>query len=669
MRLLNTKTLELHEFLDNEIPQYAILSHTWEREEVLFQDMTTIGRAKGKYGFRKLQGACRLAHSQSFEYIWIDTCCIDKTSSAELTEAINSMFTWYKKAAVCYAFLSDVGDEALSRLLHAYGPVARGWIVAGKIPMVQEDDDELSSLYDIFPGFRDSRWFTRGWTLQELLAPPVLEFYSRNWHLLGNKTDTGISTMVSEVTGVDVHILHGGDISNVSIARRMFWASRRQTTRLEDRAYSLLGLFDVNMPLIYGEGKKAFRRLQEEILRISDDQSIFAWHSQDYLEGTAVDVLATSPSDFTESGALSRQPFHRVGREPTTITSQGISCQLPLLSVARLDTTDFKPFTEVDAILDCQLGNIPGTFPTIRLRSLPSKGEQLPKDYYRVIIAEMNKFEAYTIPTLLDESDILGLDPMQLHKDPYQSILDKTYMQWNLASIVFTRRFPPSLPKKDEYAGIPWSLSLLNDDYPPDCTDFWIVPFGTSWIRHYHVNVVHTYPQEKWDALSMQLRVLPIPTHLYNIGKFRIVDGVFNVEVAHVDYNPPPEVVSKALMMEKALIVGRQAGSRRAIPRPWCRILGRSFRSKDAVSLFDSSQGTPETNEWESERSVWVEGQEQIVLEAAVQTKEISGVYYHVVTIQVKEEGTDARQYMLDNELAQESADEWLRQWAQKSLG
>lgn len=383
----------MEEFFDSHVPPYAILSHTWEQGEILFHDMSNVPDASKKYGFEKLRGACKLAKSQEYEWIWIDTCCIDKSSSAELTEAINSMFQYYQDAGICYAYLSDV---------------------------------EFSTEEDLEALIRKSRWFTRGWTLQELLAPAKLEFYTTGWRKIGHKAEPDLAGLVSQITGIDMHTLMGGNIMDVCIARRMHWASTRQTTRVEDRAYSLLGIFNVNMPMIYGEGKKAFRRLQEEILKSSDDQSIFAWHSYKYPEGSAVDVLATSPSKFIDSGSLSREPFVRVGRKPTTITSQGIAIELPIMSVTRLATSEFQLFEEIEAILDCQFGNVPGTFPTIRLRSRRQTAKDGPKHYYRVMAgAQMTKFEYFDRYAFISDAPVIGLDPTRLHIDAYKEALGK----------------------------------------------------------------------------------------------------------------------------------------------------------------------------------------------------------------------------------------------------
>ncbi|PIL28773.1 hypothetical protein GSI_08817 [Ganoderma sinense ZZ0214-1] len=194
----------------------------------------------------KIREACKVARERGFLYIWIDSCCIDKSSSSELSEAINSMFYWYSRAEVCYAFLADVPAE--------------------------EDPVPKDS------HFRRSRWFTRGWTLQELIAPVQVVFFSKDWTIIGSKST--LADVVTDVTNIDRHaLLHVKGLEAFSIAQRFSWAARRQTTRLEDRAYSLLGLFDLYMPTLYGEGNRAFQRLQEEILRRIPDQSLFAWTS------------------------------------------------------------------------------------------------------------------------------------------------------------------------------------------------------------------------------------------------------------------------------------------------------------------------------------------------------------------------------------------------------
>ncbi|OBT70618.1 hypothetical protein VF21_10350, partial [Pseudogymnoascus sp. 05NY08] len=246
MRLINVDTFELEEFMDHRSTRYAILSHTWGKGEVTLGDMQRgLSRAEGLPGFEKIRGACRQAASDGFKFVWVDTCCIEKSSSAELSEAINSMFRWYSDAEICYAYLSDVAEVG-------DGPEAKSQ-------------------------FRNSRWFTRGWTLQELLASKKVIFYSREWVEMGSKED--FATTISEITGIDPEALGPLDITRFSVAERMSWTSSRVTTRQEDIAYCLLGLFGVNMALLYGEGERAFVRLEEEIIKISDDHSIFAWTS------------------------------------------------------------------------------------------------------------------------------------------------------------------------------------------------------------------------------------------------------------------------------------------------------------------------------------------------------------------------------------------------------
>ena len=201
--------------------------------------MPDLRKARAKKGFSKVVETCRLAREQGLGYAWIDTCCIDKSSSAELTEAINSMFNWYKEASICFAFLSDL-------------PGSGG-----------NSEDQLQRC----------RWFTRGWTLQELIAPKIVEFYDQGWQRRGTKKS--LQQELSAITGIDLKILKDSNLlSTIPVARRMSWASNRKTSRVEDRAYSLLGIFDVNVPLIYGEGPKAFIRLQEEIMKQSNDLSL-----------------------------------------------------------------------------------------------------------------------------------------------------------------------------------------------------------------------------------------------------------------------------------------------------------------------------------------------------------------------------------------------------------
>jgi hypothetical protein len=250
-------------------------------------------------GYRKIYGACQLAKRLGFEWIWIDTCCIDKTSSAELTEAINWMFNYYSKARLCIAHLSDVLSSKATGVTNHH----------------------RSSKF--ITSFRNSAWFTRGWTLQELLAPARLEFYDRYFQHIGSKAS--MSEYISATTGIATKYLKGQTKFNeASIATRMSWASNRETTRLEDQAYSLLGIFGVNMPLLYGEGEMAFFRLQREILGSSDDESIFGWSSEDAPDDEPLGMLAISPRNFRYSRDMQPIDLSARHRPMCAFTSRGV---------------------------------------------------------------------------------------------------------------------------------------------------------------------------------------------------------------------------------------------------------------------------------------------------------------------------------------------------------
>lgn len=405
MRLINVESLEIHEFYDTNIPAYAILSHTWGSEEVTLQEFILTSQeyltqveptnfCHRREGFTKIIQSCHQARKDGFQYIWVDTCCIDKTSSAELSEAINSMFQWYENSDVCYAYLNDVPATSVG--------------------------NAATLRNNLF----SSRWFCRGWTLQELLAPAKLIFFAADWSTIS--TRTALAAEVSEITGIDRYYLsfepgniHVADeargepnsdsqlwkslqvvrLSNnprpahlrrlyrASHAERMSWAAKRQTTRIEDVAYSLLGIFDVKMPLIYGEGSKAFIRLQEEVLRQSSDYTILAWRifhngkpvrffkaptyglrsfvhpwSRRFLgidrysdDCPSVGLLAESPAAFL--GCQDIIPYE-VGDSGvlSSLTNRGISVNLPI-------SDDKNPHI----LLPCRLRNDPWHFISIPL--------------------------------------------------------------------------------------------------------------------------------------------------------------------------------------------------------------------------------------------------------------------------------------------------------------
>ncbi|KAL6866994.1 ankyrin repeat-containing domain protein [Trichoderma novae-zelandiae] len=294
MRLLYTKELEtggfeLKEFGEEDTPPYAILSHTWGDGEVTFQDMA-LGHFADKTGYAKIRGCCALARANGYDYAWVDTCCIDKTSSAELSEAINSMYQWYGEAEVCYGYLADVPSTV---------------------------------------GFAESRWFTRGWTLQELIAPETMIFLDEAWNELGTRET--LKQEISTRTGIPLSVLSGSDLQAMSIAQKMSWAASRKTSRSEDRAYCLMGIFGINMPLLYGEGERAFMRLQEEIMKVTDDDSIFAWRLDGPNHGS---LLATSPDAFEHSGNIVHvRTAWLPDSKPWTVSNKGIRLELSYMGV------------------------------------------------------------------------------------------------------------------------------------------------------------------------------------------------------------------------------------------------------------------------------------------------------------------------------------------------
>jgi hypothetical protein len=253
MRLLQQDTndkFNLTEDFISNIPPYAILSHTWGAigEEVTLRDIKD-GSARSKNGYDKLRFCSQQARRDGLQYFWVDTCCIDKSNSTELSEAINSMFYWYRDAAKCYVYLSDVSISSLNT-----------------------SDESEHIPWE--PALRESIWFTRGWTLQELLAPAIVEFFSKEGNKLGSKAS--LERHINDITGIPVKALRGRPLFDFSVTERMSWAERRATTREEDKAYSLLGIFDIHMPLIYGEKReKAMKRLREEIEKASKGKLLY----------------------------------------------------------------------------------------------------------------------------------------------------------------------------------------------------------------------------------------------------------------------------------------------------------------------------------------------------------------------------------------------------------
>ncbi|KAK3646350.1 hypothetical protein LTR56_003110 [Elasticomyces elasticus] len=369
MRLINTHTLQLEDFFAQpKKPEYVILSHRWGADEVNYKDYIKDRYKPTQAGYQKIVGCCELAREWECDYVWIDTCCIDKRSSAELSEAINSMYAWYQNALTCFVYLTDVTLPA-------------------------EDDDWRTH-------FAKSAWFTRGWS-KELLASRTTIFCGPDWSFLGVKFVAGVIgakarkqvkemdiliDTIADATGIPWDLLaKPHTLGAYSIAQRMSWAAHRETTRDEDRAYCLLGIFDINMPLLYGEGSKAFRRLQLEIIRQTNDESIFVFDRLLDPEETAdvsklmvrepntviilpdpqqlnefrrrsLPLLAISPRQFAGCNNVVKERYLR--RLPYQMTNQGLQLQLSSDNETWRTASDrSEKYDTIICMLSCKLGD------------------------------------------------------------------------------------------------------------------------------------------------------------------------------------------------------------------------------------------------------------------------------------------------------------------------
>jgi hypothetical protein len=238
MRLLNIHTLKLVEFSKDKRPAYAIASHRWDEHEATYTDVRD-ARNTSSSGYQKIKDFAKYvkAHVVGIEWLWIDTCCINKEHATELSSAINLMFEWYQEADICLAYLRDVDNAG----------------------------DEVS--------LQRSEWFERGWTLQELLAPRTVVFLTRTWEVIGNKgattsvcssTEVGknLEKVIAKITKVPFEVLQEYQRSiRYSTSEKLRWMDSRKTTEEEDLTYALFGILNVSLPVIYGEKGKARDRL------------------------------------------------------------------------------------------------------------------------------------------------------------------------------------------------------------------------------------------------------------------------------------------------------------------------------------------------------------------------------------------------------------------------
>jgi len=316
-------------------------------------------------GIEKARTACKIALKRKLVWLWVDTVCIDKTNNVELSEAINSMWRWYYESALCLVYLEDI--------THA----------------------------NCFQDFGKSEWFKRGWTLQELIAPGTMVFFGSDWSEIGTRAT--LEAQLSAATGIPHEVLNDRSrVFTCSVAQKMSWAAQRSTTRPEDMAYCLLGLFSINMELLYGEGaKNAFRRLQMRILEVNEDESIFAWtigtvedevskailciagsteHAEIHMLCAITGILATEPKHFARSGSvmLEQDYFPEI---PSRITSRGVDMtrQVAELHQVGIKAADFPVVSNHGVFVD----------PEVQLLAVPiSYSDDFSSEHTFVLVAE-----------------------------------------------------------------------------------------------------------------------------------------------------------------------------------------------------------------------------------------------------------------------------------------
>ncbi|CAO1597001.1 hypothetical protein XANCAGTX0491_000831 [Xanthoria calcicola] len=326
IRLLHAESLTLQQFKDDDCPPYVILSHRWAEDpsdEVVYDDMANFHELyhsrlwKKARSAAKIVGACQKVLEEEIHYLWVDTVCIKQDNPMELSTAINSMYRLYSNAEVCLAYLSDYPSAEVQTLCQ-------------------------------------SDWFNRGWTLQELVAPEVVKFFDKDWGSIGERRQLA-EELWHQTRIAKAFLVANLSVESASISERMSWMAGRKTSVPEDTAYCLLGIFGVNMPLLYGEGKeRAFLRLQEEIMRYSDDHSLFVWKTEEqHPTGSTVSfytgLLASSPDCFRSTGNYSRYNVPDDNR-PYQMTNKGIAIDLRVLDGSSYDAYPRGTFI---GILNC----------------------------------------------------------------------------------------------------------------------------------------------------------------------------------------------------------------------------------------------------------------------------------------------------------------------------
>ena len=489
------------EFGDDEAIEYAILSHRWIAQEVDYGEMVKLAKMaaeerdeiRQRDGYQKILQSCKQAQMDGYEWLWVDTCCIDKRSSAELSEAINSMYRWYENAQVCYAYLHDVPGSSF--------PTA--------------SDDESYSEFNGWP-----EWFSRGWTLQELIAPSNTQFFNKSWQSIGNKRM--LAPTLAGITGIPEHILIDGLHGNhPCVAQIMSWAANRTTTRMEDRAYSLMGLLNVNMPMLYGEGKKAFHRLQLEIIRASNDQSIFAWYPSIEREQPG-SILADDPRDFRNCGEMElmrHDEFIRFLTDDLPEELDSIEDQLNTFPVTNRGIQIclfLRPYrgsrTRFHARLPCRFG--PRDSPvTIALTLWES-------NYYRCPVRYLGLFPPEE-PPQLRQVYLRYQDP--LHCSPTFEIDDSALTENGFTCCnAYPTKFTGNtliLSSTDPLCIKVYSESLTNHRFVVGLGQ----SFGKDWI-HVLFDESNTIPQLSWEDYAKHKYIemlVKMPEHAQDMNKAR----------------------------------------------------------------------------------------------------------------------------------------------------
>lgn len=354
MRVISTMSFEMESKKgDAELREdgYAVLSHCWMGPETGGEtafhqyekhvEALESGSTALSPQLKKIRGACDCARSKGIKWMWIDSCCINKLSAVEETESINAMYRWYRHSVLCITYFHDV----------ELGPASK---LDPRNPFNDSDG-------------KPAKCFSRGWTLQELLASKEMEFYDKNWTFMGTQRD--VKDSLSKLTGIDENYLTGAeDFRNACVATKMSWMAKRITTREEDIAYSMVGLFGVTMSPVYGEGgPRAFMRLQEVILSsLSMDESLFAWKMPTVDAGRQYDrtsswkedewgLLAPSPAWFAASGVVRVMPNPIPRRDAFKVTADGV-----MAPVGRAATMDSVKVWHFIAMSGFAAGLIPG---------------------------------------------------------------------------------------------------------------------------------------------------------------------------------------------------------------------------------------------------------------------------------------------------------------------